>query len=65
MLESILLVSSICIDSFVASIAYGTSKIKIPPISALIINLVSTCTLGISLLLGAIVKKFYQVICLC
>ncbi|ACD51282.1 sporulation membrane protein YtaF [Clostridium botulinum] len=58
MLESILLVSSICIDSFVASIAYGTSKIKIPPISALIINLVSTCTLAISLLLGAIVKKF-------
>lgn len=58
MLESILLVSSLCIDSFVASIAYGTSKIKIPPISALIINLVSTCTLGISLFIGSIVKKF-------
>ncbi|MBW6409206.1 sporulation membrane protein YtaF [Clostridium weizhouense] len=58
MLESILLVSSLCIDSFVASIAYGTSKIKIPPVSALIINLVSTCTLGISLFIGSIVKKF-------
>ena len=30
MIESLLLVSSLCIDSFVASIAYGTSKIKIP-----------------------------------
>ncbi|SFD02620.1 sporulation membrane protein YtaF [Clostridium uliginosum] len=58
MLESILLVSSLCIDSFVASIAYGTSKIKIPPLSALIINLVSTSTLGISLLIGSIVKNF-------
>lgn len=58
MLESLLLVSSLCIDSFVASIAYGTSKIRIPPLSAIIINLVCTSTLAFSLLIGSIIKKF-------
>lgn len=58
MVESLILVSSLCIDSFVASIAYGTSKIKIPPISILILNLVCTLTLAISLFLGSLVKNF-------
>ena len=58
MLESLLLVSSICIDSFVASIAYGTSKIRIPPLSTLIINLVCTITLACSLFMGSIFKSF-------
>lgn len=58
MLESLLLVSSLCIDSFVASIAYGASKIHIPPLSAIIINLVCTLTLAFSLLLGSIIKNF-------
>lgn len=58
MLESILLVSSLCIDSFVASIAYGTSKIQIPKLSAIIINLVCTSTLACSLFIGSIVKNF-------
>ena len=58
MLESLLLVSSICIDSFVASIAYGTSKIRIPPLSTLIINLVCTITLACSLFMGSILKSF-------
>ncbi len=58
MLESLLLVSSLCIDSFVASIAYGTSKIRIPFISKIIINLVCTLTLGCSLLIGSLVKSF-------
>lgn len=58
MLESILLVSSLCIDTFVASIAYGTSKIKIPMLSAIIINLVCTLTLGLSLFVGSLVKDF-------
>jgi len=57
MLESLLLVSSLCIDSFVASIAYGTSKIRIPPICAVVINLVCTITLACSLLIGSIVKS--------
>lgn len=58
MLESLLLVSSLCIDSFVASIAYGTSKIHIPFISKIIINLVCTLTLACSLLIGSLVKSF-------
>ncbi|MBA9009334.1 putative sporulation protein YtaF [Clostridium saccharobutylicum] len=58
MLESLLLVSSLCIDSFVASVAYGASKIHIPPPCAIIINLVCTSTLACSLLLGSIVKSF-------
>ncbi len=58
MLESLLLVSSLCIDSFVASISYGTSKIRIPPLSAIIINLVCTLTLACSLFIGSIFKNF-------
>lgn len=63
MIESLLLVSSLSIDSFVASIAYGTSKIKIPVLSALIISIVSTVTLGLSLFLGSIVKDFIPISC--
>lgn len=58
MLESLLLVLSLCIDSFVASIAYGTSKIKIPRLSILIINIVCTLTLSFSLAIGSIFKNF-------
>ena len=58
MLESLFLVSSLCIDSFVASIAYGTSKIRIPPLSTIIINLICTFTLACALLIGSIFKSF-------
>ena len=58
MIESLLLVSSVCIDAFVASIAYGTNKIKIPVISALIINIIGSFTLGFSLFFGGFVKNF-------
>jgi len=58
MLESLLLVSSLCIDSFVASIAYGTSKIRIPALSKILINLVCTITLACSLFIGSIFKSF-------
>ncbi|WP_394372095.1 hypothetical protein [Clostridium neonatale] len=47
MLESLVLVCSLCIDSFVASVAYGTSKIHIPKLSTIIINLVCTGTLAL------------------
>lgn len=58
MLQSLLLVISLCIDTFVASIAYGVNKIKIPFFSALIINIVCTLFLGISLFFGSIFTKF-------
>lgn len=58
MFASLLLVLSISLDSFVASIAYGTNKIKIPLKSALIINIVSALFLGFSLAIGSIIKDF-------
>lgn len=58
MIESLLLVSSVCIDAFVASIAYGTNKIRIPIISSLIINIIGSLTLGISLFFGGFISSF-------
>ncbi|MDO5038670.1 sporulation membrane protein YtaF [Clostridium sp.] len=51
-MEILILVFSLVIDSFVASIAYGADKIKIPNLSVIIINVVSCAMLAISLLLG-------------
>ncbi len=56
MLEAILLVTALSIDAFVASIAYGTNKIKIPFYSVATINLVCTLLLGISLYFGSMVR---------
>lgn len=58
MFSSLLLVLSISLDSFVASIAYGTNKIKIPFKSALIIDIVSALILGFSLSIGSVIKDF-------
>ncbi|NLI90321.1 MAG: sporulation membrane protein YtaF [Epulopiscium sp.] len=57
MLEAILLIIALSIDAFVASIAYGANKIKIPFRSAITINLVCTALLGISLFFGSIVRE--------
>ncbi|PRR81466.1 sporulation membrane protein YtaF [Clostridium vincentii] len=58
MIQSLLLVSSVCIDAFVASIAYGTNRIKIPVLSAIIISFVGSLILGISLFFGGFIKDF-------
>lgn len=57
MLESILLVAVLSLDAFVASMAYGTNKIKVPFTSISIINIICASFLAISLFLGSIVKK--------
>lgn len=57
MLEAILLVTALSIDAFVASIAYGTNKIKIPFRSVATINIVCTFLLGLSLYFGSIVRE--------
>ncbi len=57
MLEAMLLVTAISIDAFVASVAYGANKIKIPFYSVLTINIVCTLLLGISLYFGAIIRE--------
>ncbi len=58
MLEILLLVLSVSIDSFLASISYGSSKIKIPLTSALIIDIISSSMLGFSLLVGSFLQDF-------
>lgn len=58
MLETLLLVLSVSIDSFLASISYGTSKIKIPFSSAFIVDIISSTMLGISLLVGSFLQNY-------
>ena len=50
--------TAISLDAFVASLAYGTNKIKIPFSSTLIISLASSTILGISLLLGSLLGNY-------
>ncbi len=57
-LDAILLVLALSMDAFVASFAYGTSKIKIPFKSAIIINVICTSILGIALFAGSIISRF-------
>lgn len=57
-IDLILLVSALSVDAFVASFAYGASKIKIPFKSAMTINLVCTTILAIALFLGSIISKY-------
>lgn len=54
--EILLLVVALSLDSFVASFAYGSSKIKIPASSAVIISVIGCTFLGISLCLGSMIK---------
>ncbi len=56
--EAFLLASSLSMDAFVASFAYGSNKIKIPFKSVQIINIICSSILGLSLLIGTIVKDF-------
>lgn len=56
MLESILLVLSLCVDACVASFAYGTNKIKIPLKSNLVLTAISTLFLMLALGVGTIIK---------
>lgn len=57
-LESVLFVTALSTDALIASLAYGSNKIKIPFISVLVISLLCTGILGISLLAGTFLKPF-------
>lgn len=56
-METILLVLVVTLDAFVASIAYGAKRIKIPFSSILIINIISSLLLGLSIFFGVLIKK--------
>lgn len=58
MIETLLLVLSVSIDSLLASIAYGASKIKIPLTSALIVDIISASMLGLSLIVGGFLQNY-------
>ncbi len=55
-LEALLLVIALTADTFAASFAYGTNKIKIPMSSTLIINGICTLLLTLSLVLGNLLR---------
>jgi len=48
---------SVSLDAFAAAFAYGCKKIVIPRLSALIINLICTATIGLSFFVGALLSN--------
>ncbi|HWT74963.1 MAG TPA: sporulation membrane protein YtaF [Mobilitalea sp.] len=57
-LESVIFVTALSTDALIASLAYGSNKIKIPMMSVQVISFLCTGILGISLLLGTFLKAF-------
>lgn len=57
-IEAIMLASSLSLDAFVASFAYGSNKIKIPFSSIQIMNLICSSVLGLSILIGSFLRQF-------
>ncbi len=54
--EAALLAAAVSMDAFTAGLAYGTKKITVPPLSAVIISLVGSLMLGLSLLAGGVIR---------
>lgn len=57
MLESFLLVISLCVDACVASFAYGVNKIKISFLSGFMLTFISTMFLALSLIFGNAIRS--------
>lgn len=57
-MQYILLATALTTDTFLSSLAYGASRIKIPIASALTIAAVSTATLCASIFAGALLKPY-------
>lgn len=57
-IETLLLVTALSVDSFVASFSYGVNKIKIPFLSISIISAICSIILTASVFLGSIIKPF-------
>ena len=56
-METFLIVFTLSLDAFVASIAYGTNRIEMPFKSMVIIDIVCTSLLAISVFLGTLVRN--------
>lgn len=57
-LEAVILASSLSLDAFFASFAYGSNKIKLPLKSVLVIDLVCGGFLGLSVFLGKLIRPY-------
>lgn len=58
MINSILLVLALAMDSFTVSIAYGMRRVKIPIVCALTISVIGTTFLSASLFLTVLISKY-------
>ncbi len=58
MLDTLLLVTAVCLDSFIVSMAYGTNKIKVPKKSVCIIVFFNTFFLALSLYIAGFLQNF-------
>lgn len=56
--QSLLLVTALSVDAFVASFAYGTNRIQIPFLSNVVINMVCSAILTAALLCGGFVHRY-------
>lgn len=64
------MVIALSVDAFVASFAYGTSKVKLPMSSIAVINATSSVILTLFLLLGQLISpyipsNFASIVCFC
>ena len=59
LMEALILVVALSVDSFVASFAYGANKIKIPLSSILIINGLCSGILVVSLFIGGSIQSLF------
>lgn len=57
-LEAVILASTLSLDAFIASFAYGSNKIKFPLPSIVVLNLVCSGILGIALVLGTVIRPY-------
>ena len=61
--QLILLIIALSADAFAAGFAYGADKVKIPPLSAVIVAVLSDILLMASLLIGGILKAYIPPAC--
>ena len=59
--ESLVLVTALSVDMFVACMSYGMRRIRIPVSSALVMNLVCTAVLALSLCIGGVLRPLFPV----
>ena len=57
-IEAAVLALTLSIDAFAAAFAYGCKKIRIPTVSAYVINVICTAMTGLSFLAGRVLAPF-------